>query len=554
MEDASDAARMIARNNAAIHGSTTTSIVMAKLLGARPDLRQKARSLKPLIDDIVKEVNSIDKMDLKKYKPVPKAKIQQNPLPPLPDVKQGEVVTRFPPEPNGYPHIGHAKAAIINYEYARMYDGRLILRMDDTNPAAERLEFYAAIKVDLEWLGIRFDSVKNTSDDMELLHRQAARLIHQDEAYVCTCKRAQISENRKTMRACRCSAATPEQTHSEWVRMQKSYKPGEAILRYRGDMSSPNTTMRDPILFRIIDDRHPLLGNKYRTWPSYDLAVSVEDSIDGITHAFRSKEYEMRQELYHAIQDSLGLRRSHMAVFSRLALKDMPVSKRLIKPLLERGHITGFDDPRLPTLSGLRRRGIHPEAIRKFVLSLGFTKSDTIAPFATLEAFNRSIVDPDSVRLHLVHEPVRFDIQNAPPAPIRLAAIPGATDTPRALNAANDILIDSADIDTIRNAGRAHLMGIGDVTVHGHTLDIVSGMQQDIPHIQWVPAEESAEILLLIPEPPFDGDIFDDDSLKEVTCRVEPYYTDVPDYTMIQFVRFGYARKESMRQAIFTHK
>lgn len=549
-----DTAREIARSNAAIHGSTTTAIVMAKLLGARPDLRQKAKSLKPLIDDIVKEVNGMNEDELKRYKPVPKPKPQQSPLPPLPDAKHGEVITRFPPEPNGYPHIGHAKAAIINYEYARMYGGRIILRMDDTNPAAERLEFYAAIKVDLEWLGIEFDVIKNTSDDMELLHQQAARLIHQNEAYVCKCKRTQISENRRAMRACGCSAAIPEKTHSEWVNMQKKYKPGTAILRYRGDMTSANTTMRDPILFRITEERHPLLGTKYRTWPSYDLAVSVEDSIDGITHAFRSKEYEMREDLYHAIQDSLGLRRSHMAVFSRLALQNMPVSKRLIRPLLDRGQIGGYDDPRLPTLSGLRRRGIQPEAIRKFVLSLGFTKSDTTAPFTTLEAYNRSIIDPVSVRLHLVQNPIRFDIQNAPHKPIRLAALPKADETPRVLNVSDSILLDGADADTMHDGDRAHLIGMGDVIIQNRTLQMASGKRPGIPRIQWVPANESVEILLLIPEPPFCDDTFDDNSLKVVTCMVEPHYADIPDYSMIQFVRFGYARKESRRQAIFTHK
>ena len=177
-EDVSSDIRRIALASAAAHGSTTARIVTAKLLGARPDLRRRAAEVIPMVEEVVSEVNAMNPGDLAAFRPEQKKAPPRNPLPDLPGAEQGGVVTRFPPEPNGYPHIGHAKAAVINHEYARMYGGKLILRMDDTNPAAERLEFYAAIKVDLEWLGVRFDIVKNTSDDMDLLHQKAAELIH----------------------------------------------------------------------------------------------------------------------------------------------------------------------------------------------------------------------------------------------------------------------------------------------------------------------------------------------------------------------------------------
>lgn len=552
--DADEDIRQIALGSAAAHGSTTAKIVLAKLLGVRPDLRPSARDIMCRVQEIVEEVNAMDSQALERYKPTPKVRPTQDPLPPLPDAIHGSVVTRFPPEPNGYPHIGHAKAAIINHEYARMYGGRMILRMDDTNPAAERLEYYAAIKVDLEWLGVRWDAIKNTSDDMELLHQQAARLIHQGDAYVCTCSKEKASENRKMMKSCQCRHLSPEENHSRWARMQTKYKAGEAVLRYRGDMASANTTMRDPVLFRIIDDKHPLLGTKYRTWPSYDLAIAVEDSLDGVTHAFRSKEYEMRQTLYHTIQDSLGLRRPKMDVFSRLSLQDMPVSKRLIRPLLERGHIAAFDDPRLPTLSGLRRRGIRPEAIRKFVLSLGFTKSDTISPFATLESYNRTIIDPTSTRLHAVRSPIRFAMYGAPAGPIRMAALPGSDGTPRTLDASGDILVDGSDESIMYGTGMVRLMGLGDVVVEGKTLRYVPGAKADIPKIQWVGAKDAAPINLLVPHPPFSGEEFDVNSLEVLSCMTEPYYLELEDDSMIQFIRLGYARKESARQAIFSHK
>lgn len=558
MDDTASEIRRIAMASAAVHGSTTAKIVLAKLLGSRPDLRGRAREMAGMVEGVVCEVNSMDPARLAGSRPARKTASPQNPLPSLPGAIQGEVVTRFPPEPNGYPHIGHAKAAIINHEYARMYGGRMILRMDDTNPAAERLEFYAAIKVGLEWLGIKFDQIKNTSDDIDLLHQKAAELIHTGKAYVCTCDRQTASENRRRMVSCPCSSLGPEEGHSRWAKMQTKYKPGEAVLRYRGEMASENTAMRDPVLFRVTDERHPLLGSKYRTWPSYDLAIAVEDSLDGVTHAFRSKEYELRNELYHSIQESLGLRKPRMAVFSRLALRDMPVSKRLIKPLLERGQIASYDDPRLPTLAGLRRRGIRPEAIRKFVLSLGFTKSDTTAPFETLESYNRTIIDSSSVRLHVVRNPVRLGISGLPSGVARLAALPGSGDTPRTLDASGGVLVDAADEPLLRGGGPVRLMGLGGVVLDASgpqpALSYVADEPPGVPKVHWVPASSAVPLAVLVPGPPFRGETFDEGSLQSLSCMVEPYYLEIPDYSMVQFVRFGYARKESARQAVFAHK
>ena len=552
MADPYDAIRAVALASAAAHGSTTPKIVLAKLLGTRPDLRRDAKNLMPVVAGIVDDVNGMDQKDLARFRPDSAPKKSTNTLPPLPGAIHGRVVTRFPPEPSGYPHIGHAKAAIINHQYARMYGGRIILRMDDTNPAAERLEYYAAIKVGLEWLGISFDHTKNTSDDMEILHQKAAELIHVGRAYVCMCSRDDASSNRREMVLCKCSRLEAEENHSRWARMQTKYKPGSAALRYRGDMKSANTVMRDPVLFRITDERHPVLGNKYRTWPSYDLAIAVEDSLDGVTHAFRSKEYQMRDQLYHSIQESLGLRQPYIGSFSRLALENMPVSKRLIRPLLERGHMASYDDPRLPTLEGLRRRGIQPEAIRRFVASLGFTKSDTMAPFQTLESNNRTVMDARSVRLHLVQDPAEFAISGVP-GPVHLPALPGSADAPRLLDPAGGVIIENGDAQLLAN-GAAYLMGLGPVVLDGDALRHSPDISGDAPRIHWVPVNGASHITLLVPGPPFKGEEFDENSLKMMKCVVEPYYLQLPDYTMIQLVRFGYARKESAKQAVFSHK
>ncbi|NIP61611.1 MAG: glutamate--tRNA ligase [Nitrosopumilaceae archaeon] len=561
--------KKIALQNATEHdGKTTEKIIISKLLASRADLRSKIKELMQDVSSIVSQVNQKSLQEQKTeldeefpdaLKQKEKKPEERSPLPPLNDAKHGSVITRFPPEPNGYPHIGHAKAAIINQEYVIMHGGKRILRMDDTNPENERLEYYAAIKVGLEWLGIKYDTVKNTSDDIEILYKKCAELIDLGRAYVCTCKREEISRNRREKKSCKCSQADAEEIKKSWDKMFEKYKEGEAIVRFRGDMNSENTVMRDPILFRIIDEKHPLLGSKYRVWPSYDFAVSIEDSLDGVTHAFRSKEYELRNELYYAILDVLNMRKPRVIEFSRLEFKGMPISKRILKPLIEEGRVSWYDDPRLPTLEGLKRRGIKPEAIRKFILSLGFTKSDTLAPFDALESFNRKFVDADSIRLHMVKKPVSLLVNNIPFSSIEISNHPTKDRGKRRVEISNDLLIEEDDQARLREGDRIRLIGLGNVTITKTSPKIESefitdNAKQSDKKIHWVSKKNLHKIKLLIPHPLFIDDRFNENSLEEVEVYTEPYYLELEEGEEIQFVRFGYCRKDSQNQAVFTHK
>ena len=561
--------RKIALQNAFDHdGETKDKIVLSKFLGTKPEFRSKVREIIGEISSIVSEINqkSIEeqKNEIEEKFPEilsPKEKQieEKEILPPLPDGKKGAVVTRFPPEPNGYPHIGHAKAAIINEEYANMYGGKKILRMDDTNPETERMEYYAAIKVGLDWLGIRYDMVKNTSDDMELLYRKGLELINSGNAYVCTCKRDDISRNRREMIECKCSKRNLNENNQRWEKMFSKFKPGEAIVRFRGNMKSENTVMRDPVMFRIIEEKHPILGDKYRVWPSYDFAIAIEDSIDGVTHAFRSKEYELRNELYYAILDALGMRKPKMDEFSRLEFQGMPVSKRILRPLIEEGKVSWYDDPRLPTLEALRRRGIKPEAIRKFIVSLGFTKSDTLAPFDALEAFNRKFVDPTSARLYMVQEPKIVSIKNLPFSSVELPLYPSKNSIKRKLEFEDKIFISQEDAEKLQESAEIRLMGLGNIKITKNFGDLEGEymgdeMKQDLPKIQWVPQKNAHKLKILVPKQLFIDDKFNENSLMELECYTEPHYLQLKEDDEIQFVRFGYCRKDSQNQAIFTHK
>ncbi len=560
--------RKMSLQNAFEHGGETRDkIILGKILGTKADLRSKVKEIAPEISKIVASINQLSseeqEKEIKENFPeilVPKEKIvEREGLPELKDAEQGKVITRFPPEPNGYPHIGHAKAAIINSEYAKMYGGKFILRMDDTNPEAERMEYHAAIKVGLEWLGIEFDTVKSTSDDMELFYEKGNELINSGNAYVCTCKRDDISKNRRERKDCKCSRENIEKNNKNWEKMSGKFKPGDAIVRFRGDMKADNAVMRDPVLFRIIEGRHYTLGEKYRIWPSYDMAVAIEDSIDGVTHAFRSKEFELRKELIDAILDALNMRKPSQGFFSRLEFKGMPISKRIIKPLIEEGKVSWYDDPRLPTLEALRRRGIKPEAIRKFIMSLGLTKANTLAPFDVLEAFNRKFVDPDSIRLFMVSNPKKLSVHNLSMSSVEIPNHPINNMGKRKIEIDGNFYISGDDAQNIKEGTQIRLLGLGNVKITKYGIDfegefIEDGETNDIVKIQWVPQKTAHEIKMVIPKTLFNDDEFNEDSLEELDVYTEPHYLQLKEGEEIQFVRFGYCRKDSQNQAIFTHK
>ncbi|KAG2473161.1 MAG: Glutamyl-tRNA synthetase [Nitrosopumilales archaeon] len=317
--------------------------------------------------------------------------------------------------------------------------------------------------------------------------------------------------------------------------------------------------MRDPVLFRVIEAKHPLLGDRYRVWPSYDFAVAIEDSVDGVTHAFRSKEYELRNELYYSILDALKMRKPRVLEFSRLEFKGMPVSKRVLKPLIEEGKIPWYDDPRLPTLEGLKRRGITPEAIRKFILSLGFTKSDTLAPFDALESFNRKIVDGNSIRLFMVQNPQKLIVKNLPSSFVELPNHPTKDMGKRKVEVDENLLLSLDDTKKLNPGDKIRLMGLGNITLTktDHQLEgefTGDDMDVDYPKLQWIPQKNCHQIKMLIPKQLFFDEEYNEDSLEEVDVYTEPYFLELRQSSEIQFVRFGYCRKDSQNQVIFTHK
>lgn len=550
----------IARKHALLNavkfdGKASLKAVMGKVMA---EVKGNAHDIIPVIQQAVKEVNSLSLAEQKAEVAThglaaEKKKIDQQELPPLPHAEQGAVVTRFPPEPNGYLHIGHAKAAVVDYEYARRYKGRFILRFDDTNPAAEKAEFYDAQREDLQWLGVKWDREYRTSDNLDTHYRLAEQLIENGDAYVCTCSSQAIKEKRRQRRPCACrDTMTPDKWEDFF-----SLEEGSAVLRLRADMGSDNTAMRDPTLFRIIDHPHPVQGTRYRVWPTYDFTGAVEDSLSGVTHPFRTKEYELRDEVYFYVLERLGLRKPHLMEFSRLSIEGMPVSKRKIRPLIEGKKVQGWDDPRLPTLRGLARRGILPEAIRQFVISQGISKVESVVTFDQVEALNRKLLDPVTRRYFFVPRPVPLVVTGAPERKVTLAHHPSRDLGFRTLHTRGLFYIPRQDAEALSPGEVFRLKDLYNVEVTESGREVTgtyagSELLPDTKKLQWV-TEEHVNLEVLIPGPLFDGEVFNPNSLSVVPGYAEPAVEKLRPGDMVQFERFGFVRMDDGR-AILAHK
>ncbi len=522
----------------------------------------------PVVRTVIVEVNRLSLSEqiaeLKTIAPellVREKKERDFSLPPLPFAEKGKVVTRFPPEPNGYLHIGHAKAAVIDYEYAQMYDGTFILRFDDTNPDNVHPEFYDAQKEDLTWLGISWDTEYCTSDNLEKHYKLAEQLIAQGDAYLCRCPPEVIKEGRFHSKACSCKEKSCGDMIDEWRGILASPENKGVILRLRGDLGSDNTAMRDPTLFRVIDTPHPRTGTKYHMWPTYDFAGAVEDSLSGVTHPFRTKEYELRDPVYFRILSLLKLRPPHLMEFSRLSIEGMPVSKRKIKPLIDQGLVSGFDDVRLPTLRGLHRRGIVPEAIRQFVFSQGISKMESVVDFSMVEAYNRKILDPQVKRFFFVANPKKLMVKNAPVRDVVLRLHPSADLGERIIHTDATFFIQQDDISTLRAGEVFRLKGlynvrlqkIGDVIIGEYAGDEVIA---DTQKIQWT-TSQYVEMTVHIPGFLFIHDVFNPNSISTIHGYAEPAVLGLKTGEIVQFERFGFVRIEKKEKNIigfFAHK
>ena len=411
-----DLALKYALQNAVFYsGRANAGAVVGKVLAEHPELKKDIAKLGKDVAATVKEVNrmkpdeqreklaSIDETMLEK-----KEKVQEL-LPALEGAIMGKVVTRFAPAPSGPLHILHLLRALgLSYEYARKYKGRFIVRLEDTDPKKVDKDAYGWIKQDLKSLGLDYDEWKLESDDMEEYYRIAGKLIREGVFYVCDCDPEKFKKLKVAKTDCPCRKNTAKENLKRWQEMLEG-REGLAA-RMKTSMKEPNPALRDPPMLRVANERHALLGTKYHVWPLYNFANVVEDHAQGITHVFRGKEHEHNTTVQERLYDALGWKQPVSVNFGMLRLPEGKMHKRDIRAKLAEGKISGWDDPSLPTISALLRRGYQPQAMRQAVFSCGLSKTDITFNMDSLNADNRKIIDKDANRYMAVFDPVRVEI------------------------------------------------------------------------------------------------------------------------------------------------
>jgi len=400
---------------------------------------------------------------------------------PFPGLERGKVVTRFPPEASGFMHIGHAKAAMINDFFARYYDGKLIIRFDDTNPTKEREEFEVAIVSDLARIGIKGDVLEYTSDYFPQLFDIGELLINEGKAY------ADLTpvDRMREMRMKREESEYRSQPVLESLRLFEEMKKGseegqKCCIRAKIDMKSNNGSLRDPILFRCnVDTPHARTGTKYKCYPTYDLACPVVDSMEGVTHAFRSSEYSDREPQYYWMCDAVGLRRPFMCNFSRLNFMFTVMSKRKLQWFVDQKIVNGWDDPRFPTVQGVLRRGMTVRALRAFILSQGFSVNSTLMEWDKIWAVNKRVIDPIAPRHTAVAKSsaVTMTVAGAPKRDAR--AVPKHKKNPdigtKTVLYADEVLLEAEDAASLKEGEIVTLMDWGNVKIDSVDVNAMRG-------------------------------------------------------------------------------
>ncbi|MBO0720983.1 MAG: glutamine--tRNA ligase/YqeY domain fusion protein [Blastocatellia bacterium] len=331
----------------------------------------------------------------------------------------GRVQTRFPPEPNGYLHIGHAKSICLNFGLAAEFGGKCNLRFDDTNPSKEETEYVESIMEDIRWLGYQWDGLYYASDYFQQLYEWAIQLIKAGKAFVCDLNAEQLREYRGTLtepgRESPYRNRSIEENLELFERMRNGEFPdGSRTLRAKIDMASPNLNFRDPVMYRILKMEHHRTGDRWYIYPMYDFAHGQSDAIEKVTHSICTLEFEDHRPLYNWYIEQLGIFPSRQFEFDRLNLTYTVMSKRKLLRLVQEGRVSGWDDPRMPTISGMRRRGYRPEAIRNFCASLGVSKTTGVTQLQQLEYFVREDLNKHALRVMTVLKPLRVVLTNYP--------------------------------------------------------------------------------------------------------------------------------------------
>lgn len=532
--------RAYALQNAIEFGKTDAAKVLPKLFQHGLD-RKDIKHVMPEIQKIVQEVNKLSagarEKEFASYEQY--VKVHEHHKTDLPELEGAEngVVTRLPPEPSKYNHLGHALIFLIQYFYAKKYDGKCILRIEDTNPEKSTLEFYNSMKEDLSWLGIKWDKEVIASNDIPTLYKYGEQLITQGDAYICSCTHEHMKALREKMHPCACRSKSVEHHIAEWSAMlKKKYKEGERTVRLKGDMNSNNGVMRDPVIFRISYTPHFLQKKKYIVWPMYDFENPVEDSLNGVTHVIRSAEFELRDELHKTIQYRLGLKSPHVREIGRYRVAGAETQGRVLRELIESGKMIGWDDPRLVTIRALRRRGFVPEMFQELARTVGLSKASGEIDFSVLEAINRKIIDGKAYRYFFVQDPQKISIKGAPSLTVEAPLHPSEDLGTRTFVTEDTFYLSAADVAMLKKEKPSYVrfMHLFNAAYAKNSFSYHSQpVEQKLKakFIHWLPASKKVvPVRIFMPDATWVEGLAEDGISKRAVGDV------------VQFERFGFAR------------
>ncbi|MEM4065211.1 MAG: glutamate--tRNA ligase [Candidatus Micrarchaeaceae archaeon] len=550
-----------ALKNAIDYGKANTSSVLGKVIPYAEN--EPIAELKAKVEEIVGKVNSMSNEErasvyskyAEEFEAAEKRKeeLSSGPHLEIEGAEYGKVATRFPPEPGGFIHIGNMKQCMLSEAIAKKYGGTISLYFDDTNPEKCSSKYVEAIKADTSWMGVHFAREYYASDFVDVIYEYGKKLIEQGLAYVCFCDQKLAKENRKNGIECMHRKQTPEENKELFSQMiAGKFADGEAVLRLKGNMQASNDVMRDPTLFRIKRALHYRQGSRYIVWPTYHMNTPIVDSINGITDVIKGKEYEKWGEVHEFILKSLNLPLYRVHYESRLRIAGNTTAKRVLRELIKKGYISGWDDPRLVTIAALRRRGIQPQAIREFVLRSGFSKYDGIASMDMLIAENTKIINPIAKHLFFVRNPVKvsIDISNFSTS---MPVLPGSKEF-RNETINKTIYISDIDASAIKEGDIIRLKGLKDAKViEKNASEIIMKVVSSSSYsriMQWV-AASGLQCSVIIPKPLFgNSGNFNPESIEIAEGMVENYAAKLKLHDIVQFERFGYCILDSQEKGL----
>ena len=552
--DLKQAIRAYALKNALQFGKASEGAVISKVLGLHPEEKANIAKLRSLITAEIQTISTLaaeqQKSELEKLAPelLEKKKEEKRVLPELPNAVQGKVVTRIPPEPSKYAHVGHALSFLINALYAEKYQGKCILKFEDTNPEKCTKEYVDAMLEDVTgYLGIRPDKVVLVSDELPRMYQEAEKLIKDGKAYVCLCERQSMQDLRHRGKQCAHRRHGIKRNLQLWEEMLAGkHAVGSAVLRLAGEMAAENQVMRDPVLFRISDAEH-FKHAQFRVWPLYDFENAVSDCILGVTHILRSNEFgTMRTELQSLLKQLLGFQDQSVTQYGRFNITGALTKGREIREAIERGEFIGWDDPRLVTLKALKRRGILPETFRELVQEVGMTQNETNIDFSVLAAINRRLLDKRANRYFFIAQPEKVHITAAPGRRVELRLHPeDERRGHRVLIAKQDFLLEKKDV-AFEKGKLYRLMDCLNFTkehdhlaFHSEDYELYRKDGERIMH--WLPADAAVDITVVMPDAVIKG-------------KGEPLLAKVKPGDIVQFERFGFVRCDSPGEFWFSHR